>query len=199
VPTEAVVKELPTARTQEGEDVLEIGGGTRRRAKRRRIEWPSPRGEEHDACDAAGDLKATRVEVLVRQAVARKVEDRPQEDCRNARPARRAGGGARGHMERDDHGALPSRLQERFSPTARGFPAPMTCHDTLSPIRRQGFATTRTGRPQHDHHIEAILLACTPHARNGRSSKTSYHPDRDVRHRFRASPNRRATARNANS
>jgi hypothetical protein len=104
VPTEAVVKELPAAQTQEGEDVLEIGGGTRRRAKRRRIEWPSPRGEENDACDAAGDLEPTRAEVLVRQAVARQVQDRPQEERRKSRPARRAGGGARGHMESDDHG-----------------------------------------------------------------------------------------------
>ena len=98
------MKELPATRTQEGEDVLEVGGGTRRGAKRRRIEWASPRGEEKDACDAAGDLKATRAEVLVRQAVAREVEDRPQEERRKSRPRRRAGGGARGHVERDDHG-----------------------------------------------------------------------------------------------
>ena len=66
VPAEAVVKELPVARTQDGEDVLEVGGGTRRGAKRRRIEWASARGDEKDACDAARDLKATRVKVLVR-------------------------------------------------------------------------------------------------------------------------------------
>jgi hypothetical protein len=59
VPAEPVVKELSTTRTQKGEDVLEVGGGTRDGAKRRRIEWASPRGEEKDACDAARDLKAT--------------------------------------------------------------------------------------------------------------------------------------------
>jgi hypothetical protein len=104
VPADAVVEELPAAQTQEGEDVLEVGGGTRRGAKCRRIEWASPRGEQKDAYDAAADLEATRAEVLVRQAVAREVEDRPQEERRKSRPARRAGGGARGHVQRDDHG-----------------------------------------------------------------------------------------------
>jgi hypothetical protein len=104
VPAEPVVKELPATRTQEGEDVLEVGGGTRRSANRRRIEWASPHGEEQDACDAARDLKATRVKVLVRQAIACEVDDRPQEESRESRPARRAGGGACGHVERDDHG-----------------------------------------------------------------------------------------------
>ena len=97
------MEELPSGRTQDGEEVLEVGGGTRRGAKRRRIEWPSPRSEEKDACGAAGDLKPTRAEVLVRQAVAREVDDRPQEKRRKSRPARRAGGGTRGHVERDDH------------------------------------------------------------------------------------------------
>ena len=66
MPAEPVVKELSATRTQEGEDVLEVGGGARRGAKRRRIEWASARGDEKDACDAARDLKATRVKVLVR-------------------------------------------------------------------------------------------------------------------------------------
>ena len=84
--------------------MLEVGRRTRRGAKRRRIERPSPHGEEKDACDAAANLEATRAEILVRQAVAREVEDRPQEERRKSRPRRRAGGGARGHVKRDDHG-----------------------------------------------------------------------------------------------
>jgi hypothetical protein len=104
VPAETVMKELPATRTQEGEDVLEVGGGTCRGAKRRRIEWASPRGEEKDACDAAGYLKATRAEVLVRQAVAREVEDRSQQERCRSRPARRADSGAGCDVERDDHG-----------------------------------------------------------------------------------------------
>ena len=109
------MKELPVARTQEGEDVLEVGGRTRRGAKRRRIERASPRSEEKDACDATGDLEVTRAEVLVRQTVAREVDDRPQEERRKSRPARRAGSGARGHVERDDHGC-PT---EQFARAAR--------------------------------------------------------------------------------
>jgi hypothetical protein len=77
MPAEAVVKELPSARTQEGEDVLEVRGGTRRGAERRRIEWASPSGEKKEARETAADLEATRAEVLVRQTVAREVEDRP--------------------------------------------------------------------------------------------------------------------------
>jgi hypothetical protein len=73
VPAEAVVEELPSARTQQGEDVLEVGGGTRRRAERRRIEWASPQGEEKKARNTAADLEATRADVLVWQAVAGEV------------------------------------------------------------------------------------------------------------------------------
>jgi len=59
VPAETVVKELPAADTQEGEDVLEVGGGACHGAKRRWVERASPRGEEKNACDAAGDLEVT--------------------------------------------------------------------------------------------------------------------------------------------
>jgi hypothetical protein len=88
VPAEAVVKELPSARAQEGEHVLEVRGGTRYRAKRRRIEWASPRGEEEDARETAADLEATRADVLVRQAIAREMEDWPENERRESRPAR---------------------------------------------------------------------------------------------------------------
>jgi hypothetical protein len=71
------VKELPSARTQKGEDVLEVRGGTRRGAKRGWIQWSSPSGEKKEARETAADLEATRAEVLVRQTVAREVEDRP--------------------------------------------------------------------------------------------------------------------------
>ena len=103
MPAEAVVKELPSARAQEWQDVLEVRGGTRHGAKCRRIERASPRGEEEDARETAADLEATRADVLVRQAIAREVEDWPQEERRESRPTRRAGRGARGHVERDDH------------------------------------------------------------------------------------------------
>jgi hypothetical protein len=119
VPAEAVVEELSSARTQEGEDVLEIRGGTCRRTKRRRIEWASPRGEEKDANETAADLEATRAEVLVRQTIAREVEDWSQKERRESRPARSAGGGACGHVECDDHGRAPSVSMARAYASAR--------------------------------------------------------------------------------
>ena len=77
VPAEAVVKQLPSSRTQEGEDVLEVRRGTRHSTKRRRIEWASPHGQEKDARETTADFEATRAEVLVRQAIACEVEGWP--------------------------------------------------------------------------------------------------------------------------
>ena len=109
VPAAAAVEELATARAQEGEDVLEVGGGARRGTERRRIERAAARGEEDEARETAADLEAARADVLVRQAVAREVEDRPQEERREPRPTGGTGRGARRHMKRDDHGYRPSR------------------------------------------------------------------------------------------
>jgi hypothetical protein len=80
VPT--VVEELVSARTQEREDVLEVRGRARRRAEGRRIEESTPHGEEGETGQAAADLEATRADVLVRDAVADKMEDRSREKRR---------------------------------------------------------------------------------------------------------------------
>jgi hypothetical protein len=80
VPT--VVEELVSARTKEGEDVLEVRGGAGHCAERRRVERPAPHGEESETREAAADLEPTRADVLVRDAVAEKVEDRPREERR---------------------------------------------------------------------------------------------------------------------
>jgi hypothetical protein len=77
VPAEAVVEELPAAGTQERKDVLEVRGRARRGADGRRIERASSQGQEQDAYDAATDFEASRADVLVWQAIARKVDDRP--------------------------------------------------------------------------------------------------------------------------
>src|SRR4249919_353452 len=77
VPAEAAVEELPSARAQERENMLEVRSGARRGAERRRIERASPHGEEEDARETAADLEATRADVLVRQTVAREMEDWP--------------------------------------------------------------------------------------------------------------------------
>jgi hypothetical protein len=76
VPAEAAVEDLPSARPQERENVLEVRGGACGGAKRRRIERASPRGEKEEAGETAADLEATRGDVLVRHAVTREVEDR---------------------------------------------------------------------------------------------------------------------------
>jgi hypothetical protein len=72
-----VVEELPSARAQERQDVLEVGRGARRSAECCRIERASPCGEQEHARDPAADLEPTRLEVSVREAVAGEVEERP--------------------------------------------------------------------------------------------------------------------------
>jgi hypothetical protein len=77
VPAEAVVEELSAPGAQERKNVLEVWGRARRGADGRRIERPPSQSQEQDACDAATDLEASRANVLVWQAIARKVDDRP--------------------------------------------------------------------------------------------------------------------------
>jgi hypothetical protein len=84
MPAQPVVKELPSTWTQEGNDVLEVRGGTRRGTKRRRIEWASARGEKEETRKPAADLEATRADVLVRQTIAREMKDGPEEERREA-------------------------------------------------------------------------------------------------------------------
>ena len=98
-----VVEELLSARAQEGKDVLEVRRGARRSAKCCRIERSSPHGEKENAREAAADLEPTRVEVSVRNAIASKMENRPEEQCREPRAA---GGTSRSscrNVEGDDH------------------------------------------------------------------------------------------------
>ena len=77
MPSEAVVKDLPSAGTQERKDVLEIRSRARQRAECRRIEGASPRGEKSDACDTRPDLEPSRVEISVGNDVAHEVQSRP--------------------------------------------------------------------------------------------------------------------------
>jgi hypothetical protein len=82
VPAEKAVEELAPARAQEWEDVLEVRGGARSRAQRCRIERSAPSGEKGETRQAATDLETARADVLVREAVAGKMEERPREDRR---------------------------------------------------------------------------------------------------------------------
>ena len=55
----AIVKELPSARAQQRDHMLEVRGRTRHGAKRRRIERTSPHGEEDYARETAADHDAS--------------------------------------------------------------------------------------------------------------------------------------------
>jgi hypothetical protein len=109
VPASAAVEELAAARAQEREDVLEVGCGARSGAERCRIERAAACGEEDEARETAADLEAARADVLVRQPIAREVEDRAQQERRESRPTGGTGRAARCHVKRDDHGYRPSR------------------------------------------------------------------------------------------
>ncbi len=101
-----VVEQFPSARAHEWKNVLEVRRGARRRAKCRWIERTSPRAEEEDARQTAADLESTRVEVSVRKAVPRDMENRPQKECCESRAAGGARRGACRHVEGNDHGCL---------------------------------------------------------------------------------------------
>jgi hypothetical protein len=79
VPAEAVVKELSPAWTEKRKNVLQVRGRACRRAKRGGVEQASPHDEEKEARETAADLEPRRVDVLMRQAIAREVEDGPDE------------------------------------------------------------------------------------------------------------------------
>jgi hypothetical protein len=116
VPASAAVEELAAARAQEREDVLEVGCGARSGAERCRIERAAACGEEDEARETAADLEAARADVLVRQPIAREVEDRAQQERRESRPAGGTGRGARRHVKRDDHGYRPKRTSNAPPP-----------------------------------------------------------------------------------
>jgi hypothetical protein len=110
-------------RTQEGQDVLEVGRGARPGADRRRIERAAACGEKDEARETAADLEAARADVLVRQPITREVKDRAQQERRDPRPTRGTGRGARRHVKGDDHGCRPSRRvrETRADPTPRAW------------------------------------------------------------------------------
>ncbi len=90
--------------------MLEVGRGARRSAECCWIKRTSPRGEKEDACDAAADLEPTRVEVSVRNAVARDMENRPQKEGCESRAADRADRSPCRDVEGNYHGCLTTRM-----------------------------------------------------------------------------------------
>jgi hypothetical protein len=106
-----VVEEFPAARAQERKDVLEVRRGARCSSECRRIEWASSRGEKEDARETTADLEPTGVEVSVRKAVTRDVENRAQKESREPRAACGAGRSACRHVEGNYHGCLTSKCR----------------------------------------------------------------------------------------
>jgi hypothetical protein len=126
VPPSASVKHLASARAQQRDDVLEIGGGACCCSKSRRIERSTLSGEKDETEEAAADLEAARGDVSVWQSVTGKVEDRSDNEGSDPRTGRGAGCGARGDVKRNDHSLLvlapAARAADRDS--ARQFETP---------------------------------------------------------------------------
>jgi hypothetical protein len=59
--------------------VLEVRGRACHSTKRGGIERTSPHSKETDACETGADLEPRRVDVLMWQAIAGEVKDRPNE------------------------------------------------------------------------------------------------------------------------
>ena len=67
-------EELPSARTRQSQDVLQIGRGGRDGADDRRIHWAARGGDERKQRKSGTDLEAPRRDVLMRDRVAHEVE-----------------------------------------------------------------------------------------------------------------------------
>jgi hypothetical protein len=104
VPTMAAVKQLAPVWAEKRHDMLKIRCRAGRCSESRRIQRAAPAGEEREAHESATDLEAAGADVLVWHTIAREMEDRPEEDRDEPRPARRSGCGACGDMERNNHG-----------------------------------------------------------------------------------------------
>jgi hypothetical protein len=104
VPTAATVKQLASSWAQVRDDMLQIGSRARRCSERRRIQRPAPAGEERKAHHPTPDFEAAGADVSVRQAVAREVEEWPNQDCGEPGSTRGTGRGARRDVEGNNHG-----------------------------------------------------------------------------------------------
>ena len=97
------VKELPPTRPQPGHDMFEVRRGSRRAAEHGRIEQAATRSEQRKRGEAAADLEAQVVDVVVRDTVARDVNERSEQQSKRAGARERAGRGAGRDVKRDDH------------------------------------------------------------------------------------------------
>jgi hypothetical protein len=93
MPTATTVKELPAARAQRGDHVLEVRRRRCDRAQSRRIEWAAPRSQEREGGYPAPDLEAAAGNVPVRNAVCGQVQSRSEQERTQTRADDRAGRG----------------------------------------------------------------------------------------------------------
>jgi hypothetical protein len=103
------MEELPAARPEPRDHVLDVRSGSGSGADRRRVERTAAdgkRGEEHDP---ARDLEPPAGDVLVGDSIAGDVQRRADQKRGEARAGEMPGDGAGGDVERDDHGHLPAR------------------------------------------------------------------------------------------
>jgi hypothetical protein len=100
------MEEHLAARPKPRDDVLEIRHGRRGAAQDCGIERTAAGSEQPERKDAAADLEALVVDVLVRHLVTRHVEQRPEEQSERPGADERAQCAAGRDVQRDDHRAM---------------------------------------------------------------------------------------------
>src|SRR6476661_8475534 len=105
VPANAAVEELLSAQPEPGDDVLEVGHGSRRSSQHSGVEETSPGGQQTERDEPAADLEASVGNVLVRHPVAGEVQRWTERESKRPRAKQRAGRASGGHMQRHDHRA----------------------------------------------------------------------------------------------
>jgi hypothetical protein len=98
-------KELASARPWETKDVLEVWSRSSERARHRRIERPTHRGEQQDRTDARADLEAPVGDVTVRHPIAEEVEEQSERQRAKPRADERAAGSTGRNVKGDDQAA----------------------------------------------------------------------------------------------
>ena len=88
--------------------MLDVRHGGRHGPERRRIQRPANEGESQHAGDAAADLESSRVDVLVRDAIAGSMEHETEHDRTQPGADQGPAGRTRGDVHGDDH-SQPTR------------------------------------------------------------------------------------------
>jgi len=99
--------------------VLHVRGASGDRTDRRGVRDAASKRQKADQHEAAADLEAPIVKVLVRHPVAREMKRDAEQRCGRPRGGGRTEGGARGGMHGDDHNVLGSSLPPLATEIAR--------------------------------------------------------------------------------